>query len=177
MGLFDAFTNAGYVNPNPGADQTVAGNARANWAASISNPIAELKENAREKALTVVEDAKASILEPFRNVISSTTQIAKKAIPTALSSSASLQYTGGMPSFASFLQPANLRSKYLRIGANRSSRIGYPLEDFRQLSTLSGFVMCENVRLEIPATVNASGATLEEQQLIKQYLENGCFLE
>lgn len=177
MGLFDVFTNAGYVNPNAGADQTVAGNARANWGAAVSNPIADLKEDIREKALTVVEDAKASIMEPFNNVISSTIQIAKKAVPTALAASASLQYTGGTPSFASFLQPANLRSKYLRIGTNRSSRIGYPLEDFRVLNTLSGFVMCEQVRLEIPGTATASGATLEEQQLIKQYLENGCFIE
>lgn len=130
-----------------------------------------------EKTTVIVEQAKDNLKEPLMNVFNSAAQIAKKAIPTALAASASLQYTGGLPSFASFLQPANLRSKYLRIGANRSSRIGYPLEDFRQLSTLSGFVMCENVRLEIPATVNASGATLEEQQLIKQYLENGCFLE
>lgn len=176
MGLFDAF-NPGYVNPNPGADQTVVGNARANWAANISNPIAELKEDVREKALTVVEDAKASILEPFHNVISSTMEIAKKAVPTALAASASVQYLGGTPSFASFLQPWNLRNKFLLVADDRSDIIGYPLERKRQLSTLSGFVMCENVRLEIPGTVNASGATLEEQQLIKQYLENGCFLE
>lgn len=177
MGIFDAFTNAGYVNPNPGADQTVAGNARANWAASVANPIAGLKEEVREKALTVVEDAKASIVEPFQNVVSSTKEIAKKAVPTALAASASVQYLGGTPSFASFLQPWNLRNKFLLVADDRSSIIGYPLERTCQLSTLSGFVMCENVRLEIPGTATASGATLEEQQLIKQYLENGCFIE
>lgn len=177
MGLFDVFTNAGYVNPNPGADQTVAGNARANWAASVSNPIADIKEEVREKALTVVEDAKAAIVEPFQNVVSSTLQIAKKAVPTALAASASVQYLGGTPSFASFLQPWNLRNKFLLVGNDRHSRIGRPCESFETLNTLSGFVMCESVRLEIPGTATASGATLEEQQLIKQYLENGCFIE
>lgn len=177
MGIFSNLIDPGYVNPNPGADQTVAGNARANWNAYVSQPLEDFKSDVREQAKVLVEDAKNTITEPIRNLISSTAQIAKKAVPTALAASASLQYVGGMPSFASFLQPANLRSKYLRIGTNRSSRIGYPLEDFRVLSTLSGFVMCESVRLEIPGTANASGATLEEQQLITQYLENGCYIE
>lgn len=130
-----------------------------------------------EKTTVLVQQAKSTLSENLQSVISSTLDIAKKAVPTALAASASLQYTGGTPSFASFLQPANLRSKYLRIGTNRSSRIGYPLEEFRTLNTLSGFVMCEQVRLEIPGTATASGASLEEQQLIKQYLENGCFIE
>lgn len=149
--------------------QRVGQEARQDWE--------EFKETAREKTTVIVQDARNNMTEPLMDVLKSTAQIAKKAIPTALSSSASLQYTGGTPSFASFLQPANLRSKYLRIGTNRSSRIGYPLEEFRTLNTLSGFVMCEQVRLEIPGTATASGATLEEQQLIKQYLENGCFIE
>lgn len=130
-----------------------------------------------EKTTVLVQQAKSTFAENLQSVISSTIDIAKKAVPTALAASASVQYLGGTPSFASYLQPWNLRSKYLFIGADRSSIIGYPLERYRQLSTLSGFVMCENVRLEIPGTENASGATLEEQQLIKQYLENGCFIE
>ena len=180
MGLFDFLADPARVNTNPGADQTVAGNARANWNAAmgnIVNPITEFKEQARETALSIAEDAKALIYEPFQNVVSSTIQIAKKAVPTALSASASVQYLGGTPSFASFLQPWNLRSKFLLIGPDRHERIGWPCESFQTLNTLSGFVMCENVRLEIPGTANASGATLEEQQLIKQYLENGCFIE
>lgn len=177
MGLFDKLVDPGYVNPNPGADQTVAGNARANWNAYVTKPLEDFKEDIRETAITVVEDAKAAITEPFRNVVSSTLQIAKKAVPTALAASASVQYLGGTPSFASFLQPWNLRSKFLLAGNDRHTRIGWPCESFETLSTLSGFVMCESVRLEIPGTATTSGATLEEQQLIKQYLENGCFIE
>lgn len=130
-----------------------------------------------EKTTVLVQQAKSDLADNLQSVISSTMEIAKKAVPTALSASASLQFTGGTPSFASYLQPASLRSRYLRIGVNRSDRIGYPLEEYRVLSNLSGFVMCENVRLEIPGTADASGATLEEQQLIKKYLENGCFIE
>lgn len=130
-----------------------------------------------EKTTVLVEQARDRISEPINDFLGKVGRIASKVAPTALAASASVQYLGGTPSFASYLQPWNLRSKYLFIGADRSSIIGYPLERYRQLSTLSGFVMCENVRLEIPGTANASGATLEEQQLIKQYLENGCFIE
>lgn len=130
-----------------------------------------------EKTTVLVQQAKSDLAENLKSVISSTMEIAKKAVPTALAASASVQYLGGTPSFASFLQPWNLRSKFLLIGPDRHERIGWPCESFQTLNTLSGFVMCENVRLEIPGTANASGATLEEQQIIKQYLENGCFIE
>ena len=130
-----------------------------------------------EKTTVLVQQAKSDLAENLQSVISSTMEIAKKAVPTALAASASVQYLGGTPSFASFLQPWNLRSKYLLVAADRHTRIGWPCERFETLNTLSGFVMCEQVRLEIPGTANASGATLEEQQLIKQYLENGCFIE
>ena len=130
-----------------------------------------------EKTTVLVQQAKNDLAENLQSVISSTMEIAKKAVPTALAASASVQYLGGTPSFASFLQPWNLRSKYLLVAADRHTRIGWPCERFETLNTLSGFVMCEQVRLEIPGTANASGATLEEQQLIKQYLENGCFIE
>lgn len=130
-----------------------------------------------EKTTVLVQQAKSDLAENLQSVISSTMEIAKKAVPTALAASASVQYLGGTPSFASFLQPWNLRNKFLLVGNDRHTRIGWPCESFETLNTLSGFVMCESVRLEIPGTATASGATLEEQQLIKQYLENGCFIE
>lgn len=136
-----------------------------------------VKETVVEKTTIITQQAKENLREPINELLGTVGRIASKVAPTALAASASVQYLGGTPSFASFLQPWNLRSKYLYIGTDRHTIIGYPLERYRQLSTLSGFVMCENVRLEIPGTANASGATLEEQQLIKQYLENGCFIE
>lgn len=139
--------------------------------------IQPIVEKTVEKTTVLVQQAKSTLADNLQSVISSTMDIAKKAVPTALAASASVQYLGGTPSFASFLQPWNLRSKFLLAGNDRHARIGWPCESFETLNTLSGFVMCESVRLEIPGTATASGATLEEQQLIKQYLENGCFIE
>lgn len=130
-----------------------------------------------EKATVIVEQAKDNLKEPLMNVFNSAAQIAKKAVPTALAASASVQYLGGNASFASFLQPVHVRSKFLLIGTDRGATIGYPLEQYQQLSALSGFVMCENVKFDLAATASTGGATLEEQQLIKQYLENGCYIE
>lgn len=130
-----------------------------------------------EKTTIITQQAKEKLREPLNEVLTKVGQIAYKAAPTAFAASASVQYLGGTPSFVSFLQPWNLRSKYLLVAADRHTRIGWPCERFETLNTLSGFVMCEQVRFEIPGTANASGATLEEQQIIKQYLENGCFIE
>lgn len=130
-----------------------------------------------EKTTVIVEQARESMEGPLNKIVSAAGQIAKKAIPTALASAASMQYTGGKPTFAAFLQPVSLRSRFLWAGYDRHDRIGYPLEDFRVLSTQSGFIQCENVRLELAATATTPGATLEEQQLIKQYLEAGCYIE
>ena len=172
MSLLDDIKNAmdpGYVSPHAGANQTVAGNVAAAFG--------DFKQELAEKTQLVVDNAKASIMQPFQEVVSSTKEIARRAIPTALASAATMQYTGGKPSFAAFLQPVSLRSRFLWAGYDRHERIGYPLEDFRVLSTQSGFIQCENVRLELAATATTPGATLEEQQLIKQYLEAGCYIE
>lgn len=136
-----------------------------------------IQERIIEKTTIITEQAKDSIKEPLMNVLSGVGEIAKKAVPTALAASASVQYLGGNASFASFLQPVHVRSKFLLIGTDRGATIGYPLEQYQQLSALSGFVMCENVKLDLAATATTGGATLEEQQLIKQYLENGCYIE
>lgn len=142
----------------------------------ITAPLGDIKD-AFTDAKEVVQEAKVSLKEPFYNTLASVGQIAKKAIPTALASAATMQYTGGKPTFAAFLQPVSLRSRFLWAGNDRHDRIGYPLEDFRVLSTQSGFIQCENVRLDLAATATTPGATLEEQQLIKQYLEAGCYIE
>lgn len=127
----------------------------------------EAVETVVEKADGVIAVAKEKLQEPIQTV----ERVAAKAIPASLAACASLQYTGGIGSFANYLQPINLRTKYFYLDGDRIAYIGRPLNSSRQLSTLSGFCQCENVKLEV------SGATLEEQQLIKQYLEVGCFIE
>lgn len=165
-GVIDAVTGPSFKMPD--------GTAKV---MTLGEGVEAVKEEVAEKATVLVQQAKLELSDNLQSVISSTMEIAKKAVPTALAASASVQYLGGTPSFASFLQPWNLRSKFLLAGNDRHTRIGWPCESFETLNTLSGFVMCESVRLEIPGTATASGATLEEQQLVKQYLENGCFIE
>lgn len=165
-GIIDAITGPSFKMPD-GSSKVM----------SLSEGAQAVKNEVVEKTTVIVEQAKDNLKEPLMNVFNSAAQIAKKAVPTALAASASVQYLGGNASFASFLQPVHVRSKFLLIGTDRGATIGYPLEQYRQLSALSGFVMCENVKFDLAANATTGGATLEEQQLIKQYLENGCYIE
>lgn len=165
-GIIDAVTGPSFKMPD--------GSAKV---MTVAEGLEAVKDEVVEKTTVVIEQAKDNLEGPLNKVISAASEIAKKALPTAIASCASLQYTGGQGTFSSFLQPAYLRSKHLYIGEDRHDRIGYPLEAYRVLNTLSGFVQCRNVRLDLAATATAPGATLEEQQLIKQYLEAGCYIE
>ena len=169
-GIIDAITS-----PTLGPDGTAK--TASDFAAGLRSDLATAKNTVVEKSTIVIEQAKDNMREPLQNILEGAARIIKKAVPTALAACASLQYTGGRASFASYLQPIHLRSKYIVLGQDRHDRIGYPLEHYRVLNTLSGFVQCDNVRIEIPATATKSGATLEEAQLIKQYLEAGCYIE
>lgn len=126
-----------------------------------------------EKTTVIIEQARDSLQESLSGVLSATASIIKKAAPTALAACASKEYSGVQASFASFLQPVHIRSKYILIGDNRHNTIGYPLEKTRTLSALSGFTICQN------AVVNYTGTqpTQEEMELIKRYLEAGFYIE
>lgn len=165
-GIIDAVTGPSFKMPD-GTSKTI----------TLVEGAQALKSEVVEKTTVVVEQAKDSMKEPLQNILSGAARIIKKAIPTALAACASLQYTGGRASFASYLQPVHLRSKYLYVGTDIHDRIGYPYEAYKVLNTLTGYVQCEHVRIEIPGTATKSGATLEEAQLIKQYLETGCYIE
>lgn len=134
---------------------------------SIKESLPEGAQQALEKAEIVVANAKKVMAEPSETI----TRVVAKAIPASLAACASLQYTGGVGSFANFLQPITLRTKYFYLDGSRAAFIGRPLNSTRVLNTLSGFVQCENVKLEL------SGATIYEQQLVKSYLEKGCYIE
>ena len=127
----------------------------------------KIKSETQEAAQQIVEVGR----EKLEIVVDTVTRVAGKAIPAAIAACASLQYTGGVGSFANFLQPINLRTKYFYLDGSRAAFIGRPLNNTRVLNTLSGFVQCENVKLELP------GATIYEQQLVKSYLEKGCYIE
>ena len=155
-GFIDAVTGPSFKLPD--------GSAKVE---SFSDLGSKVMEEINTAVDSTIETAKVKLKQPIETV----ERVAAKAIPASLAACASLQYTGGIGSFANYLQPINLRTKYFYLDGDRIAYIGRPLNSSRQLSTLSGFCQCENVKLEV------SGATLEEQQLIKQYLEVGCFIE
>lgn len=64
-----------------------------------------------------------------------------------------------------------LLQKYFEVVDEDNANIGRPLCQKRQLSTLSGYILCEN------ADIAAQGATEEERNKINQYLNTGFFYE
>lgn len=136
--------------------------------------VQDFGESVVEKTTVIVEQARDNMRGPLSDVLSGVAGIVKKAAPAALAACATKEYSDVRASFASFLQPVHLRSKYLLLGDNRHNTIGYPVERYRVLNTLSGFTCCQNVKLDFGSGVQPSQ---EEVQLIKQYLEAGCYIE
>ena len=132
----------------------------------------ESVETVVEKADSVIAVAKEKLQEPLQTI----ERIAAKAIPASLAACASLQYTGGQGSFANFLQPIMLSAKFFLTDPQRIAYVGRPYHQISQLSILSGYVKCRHVIFDVGASSGA-GPTLEEQQIIKSYLESGCFIE
>lgn len=128
----------------------------------------------KEKATVVVEAAKetvSGIMPGLSEGLNALGRAAKKAIPTALAASATKEYMGGQGSFIEFMQPAYLYSSFQRLEDDKHEYIGYICHRILTLSTLSGFTLCDNVQIEI------ADATVDELQLIKQFLEAGVYIE
>lgn len=142
-------------------------------AVNAARPMAQNVAQALEPAQQIVAGAKTLMSDPLRYL----SQAATKAIPASIAASASLQYTGGQGSFANFLEPITLKTKFFEVDASRNAFIGSPLHSTRTLSTLTGFCKCQNVKLSLPGTAQEPIATIEELQIVVRYLEAGVFLE
>lgn len=138
----------------------------------LTETTSEVLAPAIEKADKVINAARAKIEKPLKTV----ERVAAKAIPASLAACASLQYTGGQGSFANFLQPIMLSAKFFILDPQRTAYVGKPYHQVSQLSILSGYVKCRHVIFDV-GSATGSGPTLEEQQIIKAYLESGCFIE
>ena len=125
-------------------------------------------EAVQEKAETVVQNAKTTILS---TVLPGVKRVVDKVLPSALAASSNLQYMGSQGSFVDFLQPAYLQTTCFHMEADKHEKIGYLCHKILTLSTLSGFTLCENVQIQ------AAGATVEELEIIKQFLEAGVYIE
>ena len=125
-------------------------------------------ETVTEKTTRIIQEAKIDIQSSIMPTIG---KIANKVLPSALAASASLQYMGSQGSFVDFLQPAYLQTSCFHIEADKHVYIGWPCHKTLILGSLSGFTLCENAQVEI------YGATVEELEIIKQFLESGVYIE
>lgn len=128
----------------------------------------ETVENVTEKTTRIIQEAKIDIQS---SIIPTIGKIANKVLPSALAASASLQYMGSQGSFVDFLQPAYLQTSCFHIEADKHVYIGWPCHKTLILGSLSGFTLCENAQVEL------IGATVEELEIVKQFLESGVYIE
>lgn len=162
-GIIDAITGPSFKMPDGSSKST-----------SVSELLGAAKDEAVEKATVVVEAAKetvSGIMPGLSEGLNALGKAARKAIPTALAASATKEYMGGQGSFIEFMQPAYLYTSFQRMEDERHEYIGWICHRVLSLSTLSGFTLCENVQLEI------AGATVDELQLIKTFMEAGVYIE
>lgn len=82
-----------------------------------------------------------------------------------------VEKTGGNGSFLRINEGSALKVKFAMLVDEDSADRGRPLCTQKQISTLSGFVMCSDVH---PAF---AGTTQEERELVKAYMETGFFYE
>lgn len=128
----------------------------------------ETVESVTEKTTRIIQEAKIDIQS---SIIPTIGKIANKVLPSALAASASLQYMGSQGSFVDFLQPAYLQTSCFHIEADKHVYIGWPCHKTLILGSLSGFTLCENAQVEL------LGATVEELEIVKQFLESGVYIE
>lgn len=143
-------------------------NARGDIAESLGGVVNKMVTDTAESASNIVESAKTSIMSKF---LPGLKRVVDKIAPTAIAASATLQHTGGQGSFVEYLQPAYLYSNFIYLEDDRHDYIGWPCHQILSLGNVSGFTLCENVQIE------AAGATVEELEIIKQFLESGVFIE
>ena len=128
----------------------------------------ETVETVTEKTTRIIQEAKVDIQS---SIIPTIGKIANKVLPSALAASASLQYMGSQGSFVDFLQPAYLQTSCFHIEADKHVYIGWPCHKTLILGSLSGFTLCENAQVEL------LGATVEELEIVKEFLESGVYIE
>lgn len=104
------------------------------------------------------------------NVLEGVGKVVDKYAPSLLAGMATAQFRGTQGSFLSYVYPIRLSFRYFTIAPDRHDEIGYPTHRYKTLSTLSGFVLCENAKVPL-------NTTLSEQQAVEEFLNGGVFLE
>lgn len=104
------------------------------------------------------------------DVLSSVGAVVDKYAPSMIAGMATAQFRGRQGSFMSFVIPIRFSARFFTLAPDRHTEIGYPLHETRVLSTLSGFVLCENAK--VPLTTSQT-----EQAAVEAFLNSGVFLE
>ena len=131
--------------------------------------LSEMKED-----IAAIPSKVTSLVERGTNalgdLLSGVGKVIDKYAPTLLAGMASAQFRGTQGSFMSYCTPIKFQYRYFTIAPDRSTEIGYPLHRYKTLSTMSGFVLCENARLPMDVT-------LTEQKAVEEFLNGGVYLE
>lgn len=81
-----------------------------------------------------------------------------------------VQTTGTIGSAVAYEENARIEANYYKITDEDNAQLGRPLCSPKKINTLSGYIKCENVDIDIPATST-------EKDIIIQYMEDGFFYE
>lgn len=96
---------------------------------------------------------------------------AAKGIASAIESAfPMIKSTGSVGSKAAFMQRANITGEFRSIAPELNANLGRPLCDAKQISTIAGYIECENVAIDLPATK-------DEKDKVTAFMENGFFYE
>lgn len=118
------------------------------------------------------------LIKPMYNSIKALTQIAAQnkvgaaaSIADAIASSTGqVQTSGAFGSKIAFLKSPSIDLVWYLLVDEDNATIGRPLCKIRQISTLGGYMVCENVDIELPATST-------EKRMVVDFMEGGFFYD
>ena len=155
---YKALSEKGYVPESPVAQRDI--DAFNGAIDSARNYVAEKTESLMDKGKNALND-----------VLSSVGKVVDKYAPSMIAGMAGVQYRGTQGSFESYTIPIRLAFRYFAVTtADRASEIGRPAQAYYTLSSLTGFVLCENARVPLAAFQS-------EQIAVEEFLNGGIYIE
>lgn len=140
---------------------------------SITDGIVNRANEALLSVNRALDDAAASAGAKVDKFISDAaeTGLGKNAVGTGLAAMSQLTYRGSVGDFTSAEEMVVLKAKFTGLVGTNPTEYGSPLCRRRQISTLSGFVMCENPHMEL------SAGMISEATAIETFMTEGFFYE
>lgn len=147
-----------------GRANVIAGGAQA--LAEIGSGVGGFFQNAREKASNLLQNVREG---NWGQIASSAKESITNIASSALAAKATVEISGqqGTGSLY-FTQTLTLSGRFLPLVDEDITHRGRPLCEVRQISTLSGFILCSDADINIPCTDR-------ELSAIQAYLEGGFY--